>query len=425
MEMVAKRDLGQRQNLTDSSVVQNDMTIVMSKEIDSGSDTSTTTDLKTTENKLTRELSRNDSIQAGITKRTRSASFGAIEQNRTMVFILGRSDIRLISPDRKQILLHKIFTDLVNIVQGTNNTDHFGIVCSETKDNKTEFIGYVFKCQSGSIAHDIITSVSKSLETLEELKKETDHDESTPYHFNELLTCEHCPMVWFKKLTHAIDGCNEKKAYNTIMKFIEELNDNDQEIIIQKIYAMEKLNDFSLSERNKFLMSLIESHCQMRQQRHIHDSVQNRAEFLNQYLGGSVFMKAKRSLTSSFDHLLKRRTSKDFVDGNNNFHSEHIDDYRKTNPLRSMSLAPNAPQTMTYKEDSPQRQQINTSKMDMFRKVGNSPRDGAEKASTWRQNMLQHVSVPKNNEHAIENDSLKFLPSKKRKIILNNFSTNL
>lgn len=39
-----------------------------------------------------------------------------------------------------------------------------------------------------------------------------------------------------------------------------------------------------------------------------------RHEFLNQYLGGStIFMKAKRSLTSSFDHLMKRRSSKDDI----------------------------------------------------------------------------------------------------------------
>lgn len=39
-----------------------------------------------------------------------------------------------------------------------------------------------------------------------------------------------------------------------------------------------------------------------------------RHEFLNQYLGGStIFMKAKRSLTSSFDQLMKRRSSKDDV----------------------------------------------------------------------------------------------------------------
>lgn len=37
-----------------------------------------------------------------------------------------------------------------------------------------------------------------------------------------------------------------------------------------------------------------------------------RHEFLHHYLGrGTIFSKAKRSLTSSFDHLLKRKASKD------------------------------------------------------------------------------------------------------------------
>lgn len=40
-----------------------------------------------------------------------------------------------------------------------------------------------------------------------------------------------------------------------------------------------------------------------------------RSEFLNQYLsvgvGSTIFMKAKRSLTNSFDHLMKRKGSRD------------------------------------------------------------------------------------------------------------------
>lgn len=34
-----------------------------------------------------------------------------------MVFQIGRSDLRLISPDRKQILLHKQLKDIINCVQ--------------------------------------------------------------------------------------------------------------------------------------------------------------------------------------------------------------------------------------------------------------------------------------------------------------------
>lgn len=41
----------------------------------------------------------------------------AEEINRTMVFQIGRSDLRLISPDRKQILLHKQLKDIINCVQ--------------------------------------------------------------------------------------------------------------------------------------------------------------------------------------------------------------------------------------------------------------------------------------------------------------------
>lgn len=40
----------------------------------------------------------------------------AEEINRTMVFQIGRSDLRLISPDRKQILLHKQLKDIINCV---------------------------------------------------------------------------------------------------------------------------------------------------------------------------------------------------------------------------------------------------------------------------------------------------------------------
>lgn len=334
----------------------------MMKDGDSGSDSSIGGgDVKIINKTIERakEIMRSDF--ADVPQRNRSASIGCVEQNRTMVFILGRHDIRLISPDRKQILLHKKFADVANIVQGLANPEHFGIICSETKENKTEFIGYVFKCQSGSIAHDIMTSVSKSLETLEEMKLEQEEEKS---HIADLLTCEHCPMIWYNRLCSTIEGMNDKKTYNTILRTTEELSEEDHEIIMQKFFGSDKVNDFSLRERNKFLIALIEAHCQMRQQRHVHDTMENRSEFLNQYLGGStIFMKAKRSLTSSFDHLLKRRGSKDFVDGNNNISPD--DDHKRIKSTRSMSLAPNAPQTLTFKRDSPERQQVNTSKMDM------------------------------------------------------------
>lgn len=341
-------------------MLQNELKVITVKDDKANEDSSSIVgDVKNTAIEKAKEILRSDSIEPPI--RNRSASIGCVEQNRTMVFILGRTDIRLISPDRKQILLHKNFADVSSVVQGVVNSEHFGIICSETKEGKSDYIGYVFKCQSGSISHDIINSVSKSLETLEQIKHE---EEEAKNHISELLTCEHCPMIWYNRLVCTIDGLNEKKTYNTIMRLADELSEEDHEIVMQKFFGSDKVNDFSLRERNKFLIALLEAHCQMRQQRHVHDTMENRSEFLNQYLGGStIFMKAKRSLTSSFDHLLKRRGSKDFIDNNNNF--SHDDDQKRIKSTRSMSLAPNAPQTLTLKRESPERHQVNTSKMDM------------------------------------------------------------
>lgn len=287
-----------------------------------------------------------------------------------MVYILGRSDLRLISPDRKQILLHKNFVDVVNVVQGSENSEHFGIICCEAKDGKQEFIGYVFKCQSGSIATDVVNSMTKSLETLEKdrIEAEEEAEKNKP---SVQMTCEHCPMIWYNNLCSATEGMVDKKAFNVIMKKMEDLSAEDYEILMEKYFASDKVDDYPFSDKNKFLMALIEAHCQQRQQRHVHDTIENRSEFLNQYLGGStIFMKAKRSLSSSFDQLLKRRGSRDAVDGNTQIcvHEEEPP-RRLATPRkvlsRSLSLSPNAPQTITFKLNGNEKQQVNTSKMDM------------------------------------------------------------
>ncbi len=48
-----------------------------------------------------------------------------MKQNRTMVFHVGRTDLRLVSPDRKEILLHKQLKDVINCVQVSTFLDSF------------------------------------------------------------------------------------------------------------------------------------------------------------------------------------------------------------------------------------------------------------------------------------------------------------
>lgn len=67
---------------------------------------------------------------------------------------MGRADLRLISPDRKQVLLHKQIKDVASCVQGAKNSEHFGFICREATIES--FVGYIFKCQSESVADDLV-----------------------------------------------------------------------------------------------------------------------------------------------------------------------------------------------------------------------------------------------------------------------------
>lgn len=251
---------------------------------------------------------RNDVPENRPFLRDRSASIGTInsktpitqligEQNRTMLFQVGRSELRLISPDRKQILLHRAFKDVASCVVGRNNTDHLGFVCRETNDT---YACYVFKCESEDIAGELVSAIKQAFTSHAEFLKKS--REKSPN-----MTCEHCPMLWYHKLCHDIEGMNDKKTHAFILRRLEQLPFDEQELIVTK-YQGGTNHVYETSEHNAFLMMLLRAHCEAKQQRHIHDTAENRSEFLNQYLGGStIIMKAKRG----FDHLLKRRASKD------------------------------------------------------------------------------------------------------------------
>ncbi|TMW50436.1 hypothetical protein DOY81_004489 [Sarcophaga bullata] len=333
-------------------------------------------------------------------QRDRSASYGCIppyvEQNRTMVFLVGRSDLRLISPDRKQVLLYKDFKDVASCAQGQKNADHFGIICREAHNDG--YIGYVFKCQSDHVCDDIVAAISQAFVTCAEQKRK----EAT-----QIFSCDHCPMLWYHKLCTDVEGLSEKKTQNMIFRRIETLTDDEQDTIWAKFYGSEKMNS-PLMEQNQFLMMLLRAHCESRQQRHVHDTAENRSEFLNQYLGGStIFMKAKRSLTNSFDHLLKRKASKDDIGAANTLMvkehkiressaepkleggKEEVDtppeNFRsRSNTIGSINASPSKPTA----------EQLKSPMMDIFIKVGNSPKESETHQGSWRQAILNSVVTP-------------------------------
>ncbi|XP_063372284.1 TBC1 domain family member 1 isoform X1 [Cydia amplana] len=365
--------------------------------------------------------------------RDRSASIGTIslktpiaqvigEQNRTMLFQVGRSELRLISPDRKQILLHRAFKDVASCVLGRHNKDHFGFVCRETNES---YAAYVFKCESDAVAlevvNDLVPAIKQAFVAHAELLKKS--REKSPN-----LTCEHCPMLWYHRLCHDVEGMNEKKTHAFILRRIEHLPEDEQDLIITK-YQGGTNHMYEVNEHNAFLMMLLRAHCEAKQTRHIHDTAENRSEFLNQYLGGStIFMKARRSLTSGFDHLLKRKSSLSKEDIIPHIKKEpsplptppivdtssepSVSELLSPDQTRCKSLSPAVlngsepppspkPSNMTppaEEEEDIKEEPVTSPMMDIFLKVSdNRPaatEAGAEHDATWRQAIYEKVVQP-------------------------------
>lgn len=252
------------------------------------------------------------------------------DHNRTMVLQVGRLDLRLISPDRKQVLLHRHHKDVVVCVQGIRSPEHFGFVCREPHHHQGGqagqqlLVGYIFKCESASVVTDAVGAVSQAA-TVPATSSRSGSISSTssaplwsPSSGSAVTTCEHCPMVWYHRLCTDIEGLGDRKTQAMIFRRIEHLDDEEQQSILTKFRGAET---DSTRDQNEFLMMLLRAHCEMKQNRHVHDTAENRSEFLSHYLGnsstergtGTIFMKAKRSLSSSFEHLLKRKGSRDDI----------------------------------------------------------------------------------------------------------------
>lgn len=172
-----------------------------------------------------------------------------------MVLLVGKTDLRLISPDRKQVLLYKDLKDVASCTQGNKNSDHFGIILRENRsDGPGGYIGYVFKCQSDSVADDILAAITQAFIACSESKRNRK---------SQVFSCEHCPMLWYHKLCTDIDGLSDKKMQTMIFRRIDQLSEEEQDSVMAKYYGAEEMADHSLAEQNQFLMMLLRAHSEV------------------------------------------------------------------------------------------------------------------------------------------------------------------
>ncbi|XP_073990153.1 PTB_TBC1D1_like and TBC domain-containing protein plx isoform X3 [Rhodnius prolixus] len=309
------------------------------------------------------------------------------EQNRTMVFHVGRTDLRLISPDRKQILLHKYLKDITCSMQGTKHSSHFVFISKKGNQSSgpITYVGFVFKCESPSVAEELVAAISQATVSDKKLT---------------VVSCEHCPMVWYHRLCSDLEGLGDKAAQEMLTRRLDSLPQDELAVVETKLAGAELPNpQASPKEHTELVMMLLRAHCESKQARHVHDTPENRHEFLTNYLGsGTIFMKAKRSLTSSFDQLLKRKGSRDDMGPSlslpANTTLRDIIQENKTNspndtPEGSIPEEPGTPGSM----------------MNIFMKLGSSPKspsfnerngdsDLKMQPRSWRQAIFNTVVTP-------------------------------
>ncbi|KAH8025650.1 hypothetical protein HPB51_010734 [Rhipicephalus microplus] len=107
------------------------------------------------------------------TFRPRVSSGGAVDlrrllqserrSNRTMLLLVMQRELRLLSTDRKQILVSRPFTDISRCYQGIKYADHFGFNCRDSTLSSTDkYIAYIFKCSSVQVLNDCRTVQDKN-----------------------------------------------------------------------------------------------------------------------------------------------------------------------------------------------------------------------------------------------------------------------
>ena len=204
-------------------------------------------------------------------------------KNRTMLFLIGRFEICLLSLDNQQILLKKSFNSVTHCSQGVNYPDHFGFICREESKNLPAVYpnyrqqldgsnGYLNSNSSSSSCLDTIDADSKSSSTsnLASSKlisggKLSSTDLSEPEHHyvgyifrgeneklaNEIMYslkqafrnahqaiqqsktrsevfCSECPLRCFNQLCIELQEVSVEKAQCVILTRIGELAPNEQ-----------------------------------------------------------------------------------------------------------------------------------------------------------------------------------------------------
>ncbi|XP_078302340.1 TBC1 domain family member 1 isoform X3 [Panthera onca] len=230
-----------------------------------------------------------------------------IEENRTMLFTIGQSEVYLISPDTKKIALEKNFKEISFCSQGIRHVDHFGFICREASGGRGfHFVCYVFQCTNEALVDEIMMTLKQAF-TVAAVQQTA----KTPAQL-----CEGCPLQGLHKLCERIEGMNSSKTKLELQKHLTTLTNQEQATIFEEVQKLRPRNE---QRENELIISFLRCLYEEKQKVHTHvgeikQTSQIAAENIGSELPPSAARlrldmlknKAKRSLTESLESILSR-----------------------------------------------------------------------------------------------------------------------
>ncbi|XP_064818334.1 TBC1 domain family member 1-like [Oncorhynchus masou masou] len=329
----------------------------------------------------------------------------SLQENRTMLFMVGRSQIFLVSPDTKKVAIEKSFREISFCSQGIHHVDHFGFICRETVEGGScTFVCYVFQCTDESLVDEIMLTLKQafSVAALQQSVRTRSQQ------------CDSCPMQQLHRLCERIEGLLPSKAKLEFQKHLATLDNQEQAAVFENTVRASPKSD---QEENELLMESLRSLYEQKQRSHQHTDhrpvpeapapveVQSSSrQRLEQFK-----TRAKRSLTESLEGIWKgsskaraqRENSGDISssDSTLNFTGQDPsleDPLPSSNPLRSHNSTGDLKRLATSPLSvSPSFSSLSLSSRD----ARSQPHGFRRRASTFSHSPSYHDHAPSDPDH--------------------------
>ncbi|XP_071399676.1 TBC1 domain family member 1 isoform X2 [Centroberyx affinis] len=231
----------------------------------------------------------------------------SLQENRTMLFTVGRSQIFLVSPDTKKVAIEKSFREISFCSQGIRHVDHFGFICRETVEGGScHFVCYVFQCTDESLVDEIMLTLKQafSVAALQQSAK------------TQSQQCDSCPMQQLHRLCEKIEGLHPCKTKLELQRHLATLDNQEQASVFENTMRARPKSD---QEENELVMASLRNLYEERQKSHQHTHPGDSKQVCEEAAPGPVEVqqsssrqrleqfktRAKRSLTESLEGIWK------------------------------------------------------------------------------------------------------------------------